>query len=258
MTRAPGLSAFTVCKNALSLDYAIVECVNSLLPVADEVVVGDMGSTDGTREVLVDWMAREPKLRVVPIPDFTQQRGYVHWWTDALNRTREELRYRMMLQLDADEVLGDDPGTLESIRHAVAHTNAFAFCRLNYCRDPFSLIPENCCCGKWVVRIGPSNLWLPSDEPHERGTVHILDMAFNQPAATIHHLGFLRRPEAFYAKARVVLGAFFGNYDTRLVESEKAGENPMARMEWYSRLVPYVGPHPEAVKSWCRARGYAI
>lgn len=258
MNTLPGLSAFTVTKNALSLDYCIVEMINSVIPVADEVVVGDMGSDDGTREMLDEWAAREPRLRIVRIPDWTLERANPRWFTSALNRTREELRYSMMLELDADEILSDDPETYACIRHAVEHTNAFAFDRLNFCRDPFSLIPDGECVGKHVVRIGPSNLFMPSDEPYPRGTIHLLDMAYIEKRAKIFHMGFLRKPTAFYAKARVVLGAFFGNYDQRLVDAEAAGVNPMSGMEWYNRLVPYTGSHPEAVKQWCRARGYDL
>jgi hypothetical protein len=251
-----GLSGFTVAKNCLSLDYCIIECIESLLPVCDEVVVGEMGSDDGTREMLDAWAVNEPKLRVVPIKDWTLQRGDQGWFTSALNETRAQLRYSMMLELDSDEILGDDPSTLDLIRQAVAKTDAFAFDRLNFARDPFSLIPEGECCGKHVVRIGPSHLWMPSDEPHPRGELHLLDMAHIQPAAKIFHLGFLRHPKAFFAKARVVLGAFFDNYDPRLVKAEEDSQNPMSGMGWYSRLTPYEGYHPEAVKKWCIKHGY--
>lgn len=256
--KLPGLSGFTVCKNAVSLDYPVELAIASMLPLCDEVLVGDMGSTDGTLEMLAEMTAREPKLRIRKIHDWTLLRGDQGWWVNALNETRQHLRFKMMLQLDSDEVLGDDAGTTQAVRHAVVHTNAFAFDRLNFCRDPQSLIPEGECCGRHVVRIGPSHLHLPSDEPHPRGEVHILDMAFIQPAAKIFHIGFLRRPEAFFAKARVVLGAFFDNYDPRLAQAEADGKSPMSGMPWFSRLVPYHGYYPESVRKWCIARGYKM
>lgn len=253
-----GLSGFTVCKNAITLDYCIRECIDSLLRVCDEVVVADMGSDDGTLTFLIDWAAREPKLRIVPIFDWTSQRGNSKWFVNALNQAREHLNYSHMLQLDADEVLGDDSDTTACIRHAVEHCNAFAFDRLNFARDGSSLIPEGECCGRWVVRIGPSHLWLPSDEPHSRGEIHLLDMSFIQPKAKIFHLGFLRKNQAFFAKARIVLGAFFDNYDPRLEAAQLEGRQPLSGFEWWNRLVPYTGYYPRAVVQWMVDRGYAL
>lgn len=252
-----GLSAFSVCKNPLSLDYAVVEMINSCLPVADEVVIGEMGSTDGSREMLDEWSEREPRIRIVDIKDWTLCRGDMKWFTNSLNDCRQHLKYSMMLELDMDEVLSDHPETHAAVRHAVAHTNAYAFNRLNFVTAN-QLIPEGECCGKWVTRIGPSHLFMPSDEPHSRGEIHLLDMATLNPAGVIYHLGFLRERSAFFAKAKVVLGAFFNEYDTRLATAEQEGTHPFEKFPWWNRLVPYNGYYPEAVKKWMEARGYIL
>jgi glycosyltransferase involved in cell wall biosynthesis len=252
------LSGFTVCKNALSLDYAIVECINSLLPVCDEVVVGEMGSTDGTRLALQAWSERDSRIRIVDIRDWTRERGNMKWFVEALNETRQHLQYPMMLQLDADEVLGDDRETLALVQRAKETGEIFAFDRLNFARDAKSLIPEGECCGKYVVRIGPSKYWIPSDEPHERGEVEFLDLAHIEPMAKIFHLGFLRHPEAFYAKARVVLGAFFNEFDSRLAAAEREQTDPLSKFEWWNRLERYTGDYPAGVKKWMLARGHSV
>lgn len=253
-----GLSGFTISKNCRSLDYCLIECIESMLPVCDEVVVGEMGSTDGTREILDAWMVTEPKLRVVTIRDWTLERANHSWFTSALNETREHLDYCQGLQLDSDEVLSDGNETIAAIKRACNKTNAIALDRLNFVRDATSLIPEGECVGKYVVRCGPSHLWWPSDEHHERGEVHLLDMSHIEPTARIFHLGFLRKPEAFYAKAKVVLGAFFGNYDQRLADAEKIGANPMSGMPWYNRLASYDGHYPDSVRKWMTERGYVV
>lgn len=253
-----GLSGFTVCKNALSLDYCIKECIESMLPVCNEVVVGEMGSTDGTRELLDRMAAEDFRIRIVPIKDWTLERGMASWFVCALNEARAHLNYSHMLELDADEVLSDDGATREHIASAVLNTNAFCFDRLNFVRDASSLIPENECCGKYVCRIGPSHLWMPSDEPHARGDIHLLDMAYIQPAAKIYHLGFLRRRKAFFAKARVVLGAFFNEFDTRLAEAEAGGYHAFEKFPWWNRLASYRGYYPKSVRDWMTARGYEV
>ncbi len=45
-------SLFSFVRNATSLGYPIIETVYNLLPIANEVVLVDCGSTDGTRELL--------------------------------------------------------------------------------------------------------------------------------------------------------------------------------------------------------------
>lgn len=250
------LSGFTVAKNCLSLDYCIEECIQSMLPICDEVVVGEMGSTDGTFQMLEHWAECEPKLRIVRIHDWTQEKGKMNWFVSALNETRSHLRCDMALQLDADEVLGTDSKTLKAIRRCVETKDAIAIDRLNFVKDHKHLIPEGHCCGKYVVRCGPSNLWWPSDEPHQRGEVPLLDMAHIEPDTKIFHLGFLRKREAFYAKARVVLGAFFNEFDQRLAKAEAENYHPFQEFEWWKNLTPYSGYYPELVKDWLRDRGY--
>ncbi len=253
-----GLSGFVCVKNAISLDYCIEECILSMLPLCDEVVVGDMGSDDGTRDMLADWAMKQPKLNLVKIRDWTQERGNMSWWTSALNETRQHIGYSMALGLDADEILSDDDVTIRTVMSAVREKRAIALDRLNFARDAHSLIPEGECCGKHVVRVGPSDLWWPSDEPHKRGEVPLLDMATITPEAKIFHMGFLRKREAFYKKARVVLGAFFNDYDQRLKRSELSADHPFAEFPWFNRLTPYQGYYPQLARNWLQARGYSI
>lgn len=256
--KLPGLSGFTVSKNHSSLDYCLRECVDSMLPICDEVVIGEMGSDDGSATDIAKWAAEEPKIRVVPITDWTTAKGSPFWFVNALNETRRHVRRQMALQLDADEVLGDDHATLSVIQKCVEMRGAIAIDRLNFARSPRLLIPEGECVGKYVVRVGPSHLPWVSDEPHQRGEVQLLDMARLEPTAKIFHLGFLRRRQAFFDKARVVLGAFFNEFDKRLADAESAGDEPLSRFPWWNRLEPYDGYHPSRVTAWLRERGYEI
>jgi hypothetical protein len=259
--RKPGLSGFTVAKDCVRLDYCVEECVRSMLRVCDEVVVGYIpseGDDDGTGAILLDLTLEDPRVRMVKCPDFTQAKGDAQWFVNWLNFTRGALRYDMMLQLDADEILDDRPAILDAIRNAARDKHTLRVDRLNYVVDPQHLIPEHVVCGKHVVRIGPSDLFLPSDEPRSIEEAPILGLAQLHPDIKIHHVGFLRPQDAFYAKAKVVLGAFFNDYDKRLADAEAAGlPFHKSNLEWIDRIVPYDGYIPPDVAAWMRARGFA-
>lgn len=253
----PGLSGFTVVKNAIRLDYCLEECVRSMLPVCDEVVIGDMGSDDGTVELITNLMADDERIKFVPLRDWTAARGDAQWFVNALNECRWYLGHEMMLQLDADEILDDRPHIHKAIRNAARDGHTLRVDRLNYFKDPQHLVPDGEMLGKYVLRIGPSRLFLPSDEPRSEEEAPILRLAQRHDDIKIHHVGFLRPQDKFYAKARVVLGAFFNEFDPRLARAEAAGK-PIHESEisWLDRLVPYEGYIPEQVRAWMRARGH--
>lgn len=260
MRHAPlldGLSGLVIVKNAIDLDYCIEECVRSMLRVCDEVVVGYIMSDDETFAIIRNIMAEDNRLRLVECPDFTQARGDAEWFVNWLNFTRGFLRYNMMLQLDADEILDDRPAVLEAIRNAVRDKHTLRVDRLNYFKDPFHLVPDGEMLGKYVLRIGPSDYFLPSDEPRSIEEAPILALAQRHDDIKIHHVGFLRPQDKFYMKAEVVLRAFFNEFDPRLVRARDAGK-PIHESEisWLGRLVPYDGYKPADVIAWMRARGH--
>ena len=57
------ISACTVIKNAMN-GYCLFEAMASILPFVDDMVVLDMGSTDGTWEYLIDIASKNPKIHV--------------------------------------------------------------------------------------------------------------------------------------------------------------------------------------------------
>lgn len=251
------LTGLIPTRNCIEQQHCFIEAIHSLLPLCDEIVVHDKGSTDGTLEALKEWSARDPRIRVIEA-SWQDPRGEKLWFSGWLNEARSFVRTPMLFQLDADEILGDDNATHSIIRTCVEKRDAIAVDRLNFVRDPRSLIPQGECCGKFVVRCGPSHLHWVSDEYYPRGTIPLLDMAHIEPMAKIFHLGFMREPAFFYKKARVMLRAFFDNYDERLVRAEQNGTHPFAEFPWWGRLARYEGYHPEMVKAWLRARGHSV
>jgi len=99
---APLLSASLIVKDE---EAVLADCLSALREVADEIVVYDTGSTDGTKEI-----ARKHGARVID--------GY--WddhFGDAKNRSLAHCRGQWALVVDADEVVSGD---LTAIRDQLA------------------------------------------------------------------------------------------------------------------------------------------
>jgi len=57
------ISGFTFVRDAIRLDYPIVECIHSILPIVDEFVVNVGVSSDGTTDLVRE--IGSPKLRII-------------------------------------------------------------------------------------------------------------------------------------------------------------------------------------------------
>jgi tetratricopeptide (TPR) repeat protein len=119
----PSLSVVMIVKDEAGV---LAECLASVRGIADEIVIGDTGSTDGTAEVAGRFGAR-----VVP----------VEWRNDfaeARNAVLREARGDWLLHLDADEVL-DREGAAR-VRAIVdqdgAGADAIEVTLANYCDAP--------------------------------------------------------------------------------------------------------------------------
>lgn len=248
-------------RNGFELDYCWREAIQSLLPVCDEVVVCDGGSTDGTREHIVEWAEREPKIKLVDYP-WPNPKGDIKFWTDWLNFAREHIKCDFQIQLDADEVLSENSyDWIKSYKHCTeAGKHESLWCkRWNFWRDAQSLIPYGHCLSNRVCRIAPQGVWLPSDGADERGwraTALAQDSGIE-----IFHYGFIRKRESFFKKARALQEMFFNSYDPRLEEVEKVDGNWMvniSEVEWTTQLVPFEGKHPMIMEKWLTERGCKI
>jgi len=75
--------------------HNISDCVESVAALADEILVADSGSTDGTLEILSELRLRHPSLRII-------QREYINP-SDFKNWALPQSSHSWILALDADE-----------------------------------------------------------------------------------------------------------------------------------------------------------
>jgi hypothetical protein len=251
------LIGLVVTRNHLSLDYMPVEAAISLAEVCDEVVVVDMESDDGSWEKLnMELWGREPfVLRQQP---WEKPHNDPQWWVKALNRARAGLpQDAWLLQLDADEVIGTE--SYDGIYLAMDNGTPGLFRRYTFWRDPEHLVPWNKCCGEMVARLGPANLYLPSDEPNPAVHPNIRDTAEVYSGLHIYHYGMIRRPEAFVLKSTVVQNCFFGSVDPRIATAQST-YSKWNDYDFFDGqpLRDFPGKHPVVARPWLLERGFKV
>lgn len=248
------ISGYTCVRNAIDLDYCVELTIKSMLPVCSEIVVGYKESTDGTLGLLHKLQDTcDRPIRIIKQP-WDSPKGDTTWWTRWINETRQHLRFPVQLMLDADEVLNDNPECHAKIRYFAERGMASWFRRLNFVKDAWHLIPKGHCIGDVVARLGPKDLWMPSDEPHPEGQPEIRRLAQHPgPGMDIFHYGFLREVGSFYKKIETTNLIWFGKPDARFV-----GQPPSDKWyevaDWHEHLTPYTGVHPKIAHAWLLER----
>jgi len=259
-----GLSGYLAVHNAIRGDYPVLEAASSLLPICDEVLIADCDSDDGTLAMLTKFAATDCKVRVISVP-WPKLPTYEQWksdsprppndnwfWPKLINEVRPHLRYQFQLHLDADEVLF--PCAWPQIVECMESRGARWFRRINFWQDAHHCVPEGWVCGTQVARLGLTELWMPSDEPHPEGEPPMRILAKHHPNLVIGHYGFLRKQEGFFVKSKVMQTAVIGDYDKRLEEAERTGRNWWELSTFPAELCRYEGEHPECIKKWLEER----
>jgi glycosyltransferase involved in cell wall biosynthesis len=145
------LSTYTICSNPLSEYYPIKEMVLSNLQFADEVVVADFDSTDGTLELL-NYIQEDIKknlskyygrLKIV-IGD-TKYENTEYFYTEAKNQALDACTNDWVVRIDADEIIPE--WSFEKIKELSTDKKAYAFRfkRLHFYKDynTIKVIPKD-------------------------------------------------------------------------------------------------------------------
>jgi len=151
---------------AYNEEVNIARCIDSVQPVADEILVVDSFSTDRTRAICL-----EKNVRLIE----NAFRGHIEQKNFAL----DQATYHHVLSLDADEALS--PELAQSILEAKWHWQA----------DGYTMNRLSSYCGKWIRHCG----WYPDrklrlwDRTRGRwGGHNPHDKVIMQPGAALRHL----------------------------------------------------------------------
>lgn len=272
-----GLSGIIPVKNGNTLSYPWQSAVNSLLPICDEVIVCDGGSTDGTLEEARNWVAHEPKLRIVEYPwpvlptpeqveadDLSRPKSDPVFLVTWLEFAQSHAEFNMTIHLDADEVLC--PKGFPAIRQLCNERRSAWFRRINFWPqfpgDLHTEAPHGTVCGERVVYLGPTEQGIVSDNPLAKEP-KIKAAATDEFVDTlrIFHLGFLRNQEAFLKKSRHTQAYIHNCFDPRLRQAEASGT-------FWTKLSPFppdkkflsypYSDWPLCCRDWLRQQGFNV
>jgi hypothetical protein len=105
------ISGFTIVRNAVQLDFPLVESIRSILPTCDEVVV-NVGESDDDTLALVQSIG-DPKIRVLETRWDLSKRNFV--FGEERLRAMRVCRHPWGVYIQADEALRED-GAIEPRR----------------------------------------------------------------------------------------------------------------------------------------------
>ncbi len=209
------LSLYTSVRDGLYFDYHIVEMIRHHLPLADEIIVHDGNSTDGTFEAI---SKISPKVRIIrsdwgPPSDFG-------WISSFKNVARDLAGGDWCINIDCDEFIPE--WEFESLRGFLSTTSldVVPLKQINFYGNykVYHAFPENV---PWPsvkhnIHRNLPNLRVVGDGSNvgfvQEG-VDLLNIGSSSDAMfTCHHFGFVRNPARLREKWRNILGNIYAKH----------------------------------------------
>jgi hypothetical protein len=197
------LSIYTYVKDGLYHDLHVVDMLKHHLPLADEIVVNEGYSTDGTYERIT---RIDPKIRVfrtawaAPKDSFT-------WYVPLKDAARRECRGKWCLHLDADEFIPE--WEFAAIREYIARAeedlipvrflNFYANYKVYHPRPEAVRWPPH----KMILHRNLPEVEFWGDGANVRLTGRELDWSAAPVWFTCHHFGTVRNPARLRQKWHV-------------------------------------------------------
>src|SRR3984893_11495482 len=94
------LSVYTAIRDCISQDYPFLEMLRHHLPLADEIIVNDGQSTDGTFEAIRDL---DPRIAVFRTS--WEKPSGENWWIHFKDAARRQCTGDWCIHLDSDEFI---------------------------------------------------------------------------------------------------------------------------------------------------------
>ncbi len=202
------LSLYTCVKDALYWDLHAESMLRHHLPLADEIVVNEGFSSDGTFERIKDL---DPKIRVVRTR-WPRPRG-LGWYASFKDTARRLCRGDWCLHLDCDEFVPE--WEFEPLRRTLRQTSEdLLFARFVNFYGNYKVVHSSPATSHWPDRKMVLHRNRPDIEFWGDGSnVRVAGTELQwpaEPALTVHHFGFVRDPTRLRQKWRNQQGRVYG------------------------------------------------
>ena len=243
------LGGTLMVRNAIQYDYCVEEAINCLKEFCDEIVVVNVGSDDGTAELL--WNLVDVKTTVIELSkkewdDFKGREKLAHFTNVAIGCLSTDYN----INLQADEIISEK--SFLAIREAINTAGeAFYVTRKNLWKDCYhelNVPHERKPCSTEIIRLAKTNYKSVGDGE-----------SLEAPASTefmkeivIWHYGFVRKKEVMIAKIKnMQTNVFEIDYDKKM-----DGMEVFDWSAWFSEedLKLITEPHPIFIKEWVKNR----
>lgn len=184
------LSIYTYVKNGLYYDFHVVEMLKHHVDLADEIVVLEGFSSDGTYEAIKDISA---KIRIIRSRWDDPGRSY-SWYVELKEKARRECRGEWCLHLDADEFIPE--WEFDRLRAFVASSES-TICPLrvmDFYGNYRIKVSHPLCWRKMVLHRNSPSVEFWGDGANVRIKGVPFDWGEGELPFTIHHFGGVRYP----------------------------------------------------------------
>ncbi len=249
------VSGFTFIKNAIKLDYPIVEAIQSILPLCDEVIVAVGNSEDETLALIQNI---DPKVRIIETvwDDSLREGGQVlaEETNKAFKAVSKDSDWAIYIQ--GDEVMHEDYHThvTQAMRENISDQNVDGllfnyrhfYGSYEYIGDAVQWYPKE-------IRVikNDSSIYSYGDaQGFKKGTGEKLNVA--EIDAYIHHYGWVKSPEAMQRKQETFHKLW---HDDKWVEQNviKATEFDYSEVQ---ALWKFEGTHPTVMNKRISEKGW--
>lgn len=256
------LSAFTIVKNAIKLDYPIIESIKSLEPFVDEYVINIGVSEDETRKLIHDNFGNNPKFILFDSEWEGKEQGMA-FFRNQTNKALEKCSGDWCFYLQADECVHEDEMKELRLQIEVADLSqrkAIVFNFLHFEMDykhTKKTYSEGFDAYEHEIRLIKSGFGIKSCGDamgFAIGNIDIKSMPqiLHMSQFHIFHYGYVKDPKTMLEKKLYLKEFYFS--DPSFTEDQKTIENGKIRSKgdqykFSKNLNNFQGTHPAAMSS---------
>ncbi len=237
------ISGFTIVRNAVELDFPVIESIRSILPICDEVVVNVGRSTDDTLALIRS--LGDPKVRIVETEwNFVGAGESV--LRDETLRAMRSCRHPWGIYIQADEVLHENGAAV--LRNTIENAGSEVEGVVVKYRHLFGSPATEAVNRRWyrrevrAVRLDPAREIHPYRDAQgfrvgrsdRRVRARLAD-------AEMFHYGYTRSAAALRGRAVI---------DRSLYPNRPDYQFDRAVLRWFPGIRPFTGTHPAVARDW--------